>query len=173
MSPLSLHNYRRKRLSLSEASTKEEAVAQNKEYFDGCNSYGDFLLFSISIKECHPNCYKSNSKAFIEEMVELGWMNYNSEELKTIKEKFYKISEQKRQKLQILKDAVKNWVKLSPRTKEAIKKDKNAMRMNIFWKKIEKESSLRSKIIFSLNNQYHSENNKYSREEFRTIMKLK
>lgn len=106
-------------------------------------------------------------------MVELGWMNYNSEELKTIKEKFYKISEQKRQKLQILKDAVKNWVKLSPRTKEAIKKDKNAMRMNIFWKKIEKESSLRSKIIFSLNNQYHSENNKYSREEFRTIMKLK
>jgi len=173
MNALSLHNYRRKRLSLSEASTEEEAVAQNKEYFDGCKSYGDFLLFSISIKEGHPNCYKSNSKAFIEEMVKLGWMDYNSEELKTIKENFYKISEQKRQKLQILRDAVKNWVKLSPRTKEAIKKDKNAMRMNIFWKKIEKESSLRSKIIFSLNNQYHAENNKYSREEFRTIMKLK
>ena len=172
MSPLDLHNYRCQLQSMPEAKTIEEAIAQTEKYLKDCKCYADVLLFSISIKDGRSYCFKSNSTVFVDEMVKLGWINCNSEQARKIKENFDKIDQESREKFQIRKASIKKWINFSPRTREALKKDKNTMRIHIVWSKIEQEPSLRSKIISSLNTDYYSEN-KYSREEFRTIMKLK
>jgi len=172
MSPLELHNYRCQLESMPEAKNIDEAIAQTEKYLKNCESYRNVLLFSISMKEGRNDCFQCNSTTFVEEMVKLGWMDFKSQKMREIKENFDKIREERNEKLQIRRNSIKKWVDFSPRTMEALKKDKNAMRMHIIWKKIEKESSLRSKIISSLNNDYYSAP-KYSRQEVRTIMKLK
>jgi hypothetical protein len=172
MSPLDLHNYRCQLLKMPEAKNADEAIAQTEKYFKNCKSYDDILLFSISIREGRPYCFQSNSVSFVKEMVKLGWIDRNSEEAQKIRENFNKIEEESREKLQNRRTSIKKWIDFSPRTREALKKDKNTMKIHTLWKKIEQESSLRSKIISSLNTDYYSAN-KYSRQEIRTIMKLK
>jgi hypothetical protein len=172
MSPLDLHNYRCQLLKMPEAKNADEAIAQTEKYFKNCKSYDDILLFSISIREGRPYCFQSNSILFIKEMVKLGWIDRNSEEAQKIRENFNKIEEESKEKLQIRRTSIKKWIDFSPRTREALKKDKNTMKLHTLWKRIEQESSLRSKIISSLNTDYYSAN-KYSRQEIRTIMKLK
>ena len=172
MSPLDLHNYRCQLRSMPEAKNIDEAIAQTEKYLETCQSYDDVLLFSISIKEGRNYCFQSNSTTFVEEMVKLGWVDHKSERMRKIKENFNKIVEQDREKIQIRRTSIKKWIDFSSRTREALNKDKNTLRVFNFWKKIESEDSLRSKIITSLNINYYS-TLKYSRQEFRTIMKLK
>lgn len=172
MSPLDLHNYRCQLQSMPHAKNIDEAVAQTEKYLKNCKSYDDALLFSISIREGRNYCFQSNSTAFVEEMVKLGWLDYKSEQMQKIRKNFNEIEEQNREKIQIRKTSVKKWIDFAPRTRKALNKDKNTLRVFNFWKKIESENSLRSKIISSLNTDYYSAS-KYSRQEFRTIMKLK
>ena len=171
MSPLGLHNYICQLKSMPEAKNADEASAQIEKYLKDCQSYDEVSLFLISIKEGRNWCFKSNSTTFVKEMVKLGWINYKSERAQKIKENFNKIHEELNEKRKIRSASIKKWINFCPRTTEALKKHKNTIRIHTIWKKIEQEASLRSKIISCLDNNYCSL--KYSRQEFRTIMKLK
>ena len=84
-----------------------------------------------------------------------------------------KIKEDKYQKNCVINSAKKSWLVFSEKTEQRIKEYKNAKRLQDLWDKIDKEDSTRSKIIKSFNCGSYYSSPKYSRTEFRTILKLK
>ena len=172
MTPLELHNHARKTLQLPLADTEEEAIEQNEKYFsdiERCN----LESFSIGIKSCSSRIYKCNSTVFIDEMTKLGWLHNVSEKFNNIRKK---IEEAKQERYKInctINNCQKNWLVFSEKTKEGIKKYKNALRIQNMWEKINKEDSFRSKIIKSLDHGSYYSSPKYSREEFRKIMNMR
>jgi transcriptional/translational regulatory protein YebC/TACO1 len=105
-------------------------------------------------------------------MIKLGWIDHSSERAQEIVRHFSKIEQLSREIDKVRTQSTKTWLNLNPRTKLALKKHKNALKMCNLWTKIEKEDSLRSKIISSLNSDYYARG-RYSRQDFRAIMLLK
>ena len=105
-------------------------------------------------------------------MEKLGCNNAKSLKSKQLKESFDKIESEERAKEFARNSCMKRWVNFNSRTHDAIKKDKNAKKLNCFWEKLQQENSIRSKLVTSLGN-YHYNIEKYSREDLRKILKMK
>lgn len=172
MTALEFHNYIRSYYDLPNANNEEEAVVQNKELIENAKRFSEVLKFSICIKEGRNQCHQSNSHIFVKEMEKLGWNNAKSLKSKQIKESFDKIESEERQKEHFRNVCNKRWVIFNQRTYEAIKKDKNAQRLNCFWDKLKEEGSTRSKLVNALNN-YHYNVEKFSRQDLRNLLKMK
>lgn len=174
MTALQLHNYRRELQQLPEADNEEEALAQTQEYLKNSSSIDHSSMFFIRIKagRCVWPSFQCGSSALIDEMKKLGWVDYDSQQAKKIKDHFAEIDQQSREKDRIRRQCKKAWLNFPSRTKEALTKDKNALKICNVWAKIEKEDSLRSKIISSLDKDHYARG-RYSRQELRAIMLLK
>ncbi len=172
MTALEFHNYTRSYHSLPNANNEEEALVQNKELIENAKHFSEILKFSICIKEGRNQCHQSNSHVFVKDMEKLGWNNAKSLKSKQLKESFDKIESEERQKEHFRNVCNKRWVIFNQRTYEAIKKDKNAQRLNCFWDKLKEESSTRSKLVNALNN-YHYNVEKFSRQDLRNLLKMK
>ena len=172
MTALEFHNYTRSYHSLPNANNEEEALVQNKELIENAKHFSEVLKFSICIKEGRNQCHQSNSHVFVKDMEKLGWNNAKSLKSKQLKESFDKIESEKRAKEFVRSSCMKRWVNFNSRTHDAIKKDKNAKKLNCFWEKLQQENSIRSKLVTSLGN-YHYNIEKYSREDLRKILKMK
>jgi hypothetical protein len=172
LNPLDLHNHARAHRSLPLASDENEAREQNEEYFSDLEKC-DIESFTISLKNGSHRCYRCNSTSLIKEMKELGWLDFTSAECKELRSKLQKLKEEKYQKNCVINGAKKSWLVFSEKTEKRIKEYKNAKRLQDLWDKIDKEDSTRSKIIKSFNSGSYYSSPKYSRAEFRTIMKLK
>ena len=145
---------------------------QNEEYFSNLENC-DIESFTISLKSGSYRCYRCNSTSFIKEMKELGWLDFTSAECKELRDKLRKLKEEKYEKNCVINSAKKPWLIFSEKTEKRIKEYKNAKRLQDLWDKINKEDSTRAKIIKSFNTGSYYSSPKYSRAEFRTIMKLK
>jgi hypothetical protein len=174
MKPLEIHNLRRELQKLPKAESVEEAVAQSKDHFKNCTSIDDASMMFIRIKRGKflMNCLQCNSPTLIKEMMKLGWVEYDSEQCQKIIAHFSKIEKEAHEKEKVHTQSRKSWLKFHSRTDSALKKHKNALKMCNLWTKIEKENSLRSKIISSLNSDYYARD-KYSRQDVRAILLLK
>jgi hypothetical protein len=172
MTALEFHNYIRSYHNLSNANNEEEALTQNKELIENAKHFSEVLKFSICIKEGRNQCHQSNSHVFVKDMEKLGWNNAKSLKSKQLKESFDKIESEERAKEFARNSCMKRWVNFNSRTHDAIKKDKNAEKLNCFWEKLQQENSIRSKLVTSLGN-YHYNIEKYSREDLRKILKMK
>jgi hypothetical protein len=174
MTAFQLHNYRRELQQLPKAENKQEACVQVEQYLKNSSSADHSSAFFIRMKAGRPafSCFQCNSSALIDEMKKLGWIDYDSQQAQNIKDHFAKIDQQSREKDRIRRESMKAWLNFSSRTKEALKKHKNALKIANLWTKIETEDSLRAKIIRSLNTDYYARG-QYSRQELRTIMLLK
>ena len=172
MTPLDFHNYIRSYHNLPTATNEEEATTQNAEFIKNAKNFSEILKFSISLKEGRNYCHQSNSYVFVQEMEKLGWNNAKSQKSRELKEFFDKIEAEQREKEYARNVCNKRWVIFNQRTYEAIKKDKNAQRLNCFWDKLKQEKSTRSKLIDSLGN-YHYNIEKFSRQDLRNILKIK
>jgi hypothetical protein len=172
MTALEFHNYIRSYHNLSNANNEEEALTQNKELIENAKHFSEVLKFSICIKEGRNQCHQSNSHVFVKDMEKLGWNNAKSLKSKQLKESFDKIESEERAKEFARNSCMKRWVNFNSRTHDAIKKDKNAKKLNCFWEKLQQENSIRSKLVTSLGN-YHYNIEKYSREDLRKILKMK
>ena len=172
MTPFEFHNFIRLSLKLSTAENAEEAVKQNEEFMKNAKTFSEISHFSICIKEGRNSCHQSNSYVFVQEMEKLGWNNAKSQKSRELKEHFNKIETEQREKDYARNVCNKRWVIFNQRTYEAIKKDKNAQRLNCFWDKLKEEKSTRSKLIDSLGN-YHYNIEKFSRQDLRNILKMK
>lgn len=172
MTALEFHNYIRSYHNLSNANNEEEALTQNKELIENAKRFSEVLKFSICIKEGRNQCHQSNSHVFVKDMEKLGWNNAKSLKSKQLKESFDKIESEERAKEFARNSCMKRWVNFNSRTHDAIKKDKNAKKLNCFWEKLQQENSIRSKLVTSLGN-YHYNIEKYSREDLRKILKMK
>lgn len=172
MTALEFHNYIRSYHNLSNANNEEEALTQNKELIENAKRFSEVLKFSICIKEGRNQCHQSNSHVFVKDMEKLGWNNAKSLKSKQLKESFDKIESEERAKEFARNSCMKRWVNFNSRTHDAIKKDKNAEKLNCFWEKLQQENSIRSKLVTSLGN-YHYNIEKYSREDLRKILKMK
>jgi hypothetical protein len=172
MTSFELHNHARAHRGLPLASDENEAREQNEEYFSDLEKC-DIESFTISLKSGSHRCYRCNSTSLIKEMKELGWLDFTSAECKELRSKLQKLKEEKYQKNCVINGAKKSWLVFSEKTERRIKEYKNAKRLQDLWDKIDKEDSTRSKIIKSFNSGSYYSCPKYSRVEFRTIMKLK
>jgi hypothetical protein len=172
MTSFELHNHARAHRGLPLASDENEAREQNEEYFSDLEKC-DIESFTISLKSGSHRCYRCNSTSLIKEMKELGWLDFTSAECKELRSKLQKLKEEKYQKNCVINGAKKSWLIFSEKTEKRIKEYKNAKRLQDLWDKIDKEDSTRSKIIKSFNSGSYYSCPKYSRVEFRTIMKLK
>ena len=172
MTALEFHNYIRSYHNLPNANNEEEALVQNKELIENAKHFSEVLKFSICIKEGRNQCHQSNSHIFVKDMEKLGWNNAKSLKSKQLKESFDKIESEERAKEFARNSCMKRWVNFNSRTHDAIKKDKNAKKLNCFWEKLQQENSIRSKLVTSLGN-YHYNIEKYSREDLRKILKMK
>ena len=172
MTALEFHNFVRLDLNLPTAENAEEAVNQNKEFMKNTKSFSEVLKFSICIKEGRNDCHQSNSYVFVQEMEKLGWNNAKSQKSRELKEFFDKIEAEQREKDYARNVCNKRWVIFNQRTYEAIKKDKNAQRLNCFWDKLKQENSTRCKLVNALNN-YHYNVEKFSRQDLRNVLKMK
>jgi hypothetical protein len=174
MKPLELHNLRRELQGLPKAESSAEAVAQAEEHLKNCTSLEQSSMMFIRIKRgrSYIPCFQCNSISLIKEMVKLGWVECDSEAAQKIIAHFSNLDKQAREIDRVLTQSQKTWIKFHPRTKIALKKHKNALKMCNLWTKIEKENSLRSKIISSLNSDYYARD-KYSRQDVRAILLLK
>lgn len=172
MTALEFHNYIRSYHNLPNANNEEEALVQNKELIENAKHFSEVLKFSICIKEGRNQCHQSNSHVFVKDMEKLGWNNAKSLKSKQLKESFDKIESEERAKEFARNSCMKRWVNFNSRTHDAIKKDKNAKKLNCFWEKLQQENSIRSKLVTSLGN-YHYNIEKYSREDLRKILKMK
>ena len=172
MTALEFHNYIRSYHNLPNANNEEEALVQNKELIENAKHFSEVLKFSICIKEGRNQCHQSNSHVFVKDMEKLGWNNTKSLKSKELKESFDKIESEERAKEFARNSCMKRWVNFNSRTHDAIKKDKNAKKLNCFWEKLQQENSIRSKLVTSLGN-YHYNIEKYSREDLRKILKMK
>jgi hypothetical protein len=172
MTALEFHNYIRSYHNLPNANNEEEALVQNKELIENAKRFSEVLKFSICIKEGRNQCHQSNSHIFVKDMEKLGWNNAKSLKSKQLKESFDKIESEERVKEFARNSCMKRWVNFNSRTHDAIKKDKNAKKLNCFWEKLQQENSIRSKLVTSLGN-YHYNIEKYSREDLRKILKMK
>ena len=172
MTALEFHNYIRSYHNLPNANNEEEALVQNKELIENAKHFSEVLKFSICIKEGRNQCHQSNSHVFVKDMEKLGWNNTKSLKSKQLKESFDKIELEERAKEFARNSCMKRWVNFNSRTHDAIKKDKNAKKLNCFWEKLQQENSIRSKLVTSLGNYYYNIE-KYSREDLRKILKMK
>jgi hypothetical protein len=172
MTALDLHNHTRSYYNLSTASNEEEAFAQTSDFIKNAKHFSEVLKFSISIKEGRNNCHQTNSHIFVKEMEKLGWLDSRSKKATESKENFAKIEEERRKKEYTRDSCIKRWATFNLRTHEAIKKDKNAEKINCFWEKLDQENSTRSKLVNSLGN-YHYNIQKFSRQDLRNILKMK
>ena len=172
LNPLELHNHARAYRGLPLANDENEAREQNEEYFSDLEKC-DIESFTISLKSGSYRCYRCNSTSFIKEMKELGWLDFTSAECKELRDKLRKLKEEKYEKNCVINSAKKPWLIFSEKTEKRIKEYKNAKRLQDLWDKINKEDSTRAKIIKSFNTGSYYSCPKYSRAEFRTIMKLK
>lgn len=176
-SPLELHNYVRNNLKMPIAADEKEAQAQNKAFFKSAKNKDEIRHFVIADKRStakHRNIgYYSNSYKFVVNMLNLGWLEFNSTEHKQILMEIIKIEQEKAEKSNAAANCKRRWLELSPRTRHLIeKKHDNAVRVIKFWHAIRKENTLRSKMIASLDNAgYNSP--VYTRQQFRQILKLK
>lgn len=171
LNALELHNHARASGGLPLASDENEAREQNEEYFSDLEKC-DIRSFSIALKNGSHRCYRCNSTSLIKEMKELGWLQFDSPERRELQNKIDKIKEEKYKQNCTINNAKKSWLIFSEKTEQRIKNYKNAKRLQNLWNKINQEESTRSKIIKSFDSGYYS-SPKYSRSEFRTIMKLK
>ena len=172
LNPLELHNHARAYRGLSLASDENEAREQNEEYFSDLEKC-DIGSFSIALKNGSHRCYRCNSTSLIKEMKELGWFQFDSPERRELQNKVDKIKQEKYEQNCTINYAKKSWLIFSEKTEQRIKNYKNAKRLQNLWDKINKEESTRSKIIKSFDTGSYYSSPKYSRAEFRTIMKLK
>jgi hypothetical protein len=106
-------------------------------------------------------------------MTQLGWFDASSEKFKNIRQKIYDAIQERHKRNSTINNCQKNWLVFSEKTKEGIKKYKNALRIQNIWEKINQEDSFRSKIIKSLDAGSYYSSPKYSRGEFRKIMNMK
>jgi hypothetical protein len=171
MTALEFHNYIRSYHNLPNANNEEEALVQNKELIENAKHFSEVLKFSICIKEGRNQCHQSNSHVFVKDMEKLGWNNTKSLKSKQLKESFYKIESEERAKEFARNSCMKRWVNFNSRTHDAIKKDKNAKKLNCFWEKLQQENSTRSKLVNALGNYHYNE--KLSRQDLRNVLKMK
>jgi hypothetical protein len=178
--PLDLHNYARRLNKLPEAADEQEAIEQNKEFFaqDLCDK--DLLNhFTICLKNNYPHdkrkLYVSNSAAFHQEMIKIGWLGFNSKQYQDLSAEIAK-KEQEIDRFQSLTTkAKKSWVELSEKTTVLINKNvRNAERVSSLFDKIIQEDSLRSKVLRSFDRSYYfTRTDKLSRADLRNILKMK
>ncbi len=117
--------------------------------------------------------YFSSSEKFVEQMRELGWLEYGTQkyiEIVTALEEAERLETEKRN---AVSNATKRWLKFSDKTGRLIKKPSNALRVVKLWQGLHKENSIRSKIFKSIENGGYGASVTYTREDFRKIMKLK
>jgi len=168
---LELHNHMRDVASLPKASNEQEALEQNNEavkFAKNINDLNKIVIYRGSSNR-HTSYY-SNSAIFVSVMESVGFLAYGSKQYCELREKFQVIEAKEDAKKSTKNQALRPFLLFSQKTIDLINKNhKNAQRVADFWHEIKEGNSLRSKIIRTSDTYY----GKLTREEFRTIMKLK
>lgn len=177
-SPLELHNRMASQLSLETASNEKEAKIQTTKYISDLQDTKQLLNFVIAnrnifSKDERKIGFYCNSQKFVDAMAQLGWLSFRSAEYNDIYKKLLEKEKAKREFEIAVIDCNRRWLDFNTRTQKLIQKNtKNALRIQKFWQEVRKENSLRSNIIMSFDNAGYS-CAKYSRNQFRSIMKIK
>jgi len=178
-SPLELHNYWRKATNMPEASTTKEASKQIKDYLDNASSARDLQRYVIAnrnntSKNTSTITFYTSSEKFLQEMCkELGWLEYGSDEYRTLRDSLIKKDKEKEEINNAIANSRRRWLDMNSRTRRLIEKNpKNALRIVKFWQNVRQESSFRAKIIKTLEHAGYV-CPVYTRSEFRRILKMK
>lgn len=178
-SPLELHNYWRKLTNMPEAKTAQEASKQIKDYLSSASSVRDLQRYVIAnrnhtSKNTNTITFYTSSEKFLQEMCkELGWVEYGSNEYKTLREGLLKKDKEKEEISSAISNSRRRWLDMNSRTRRLIEKNpKNALRIVKFWQNVRQESSFRAKMIKTLESAGYS-CPVYTRSEFRSILKMK
>jgi len=117
--------------------------------------------------------YYTHSKALVDSMKKLGWLEYSSPEYRAIAEKIIAVDREKSKAANNIRLAKKSWVQYGKRTENNItNNNKFAEKVNVFWRNVLTENSTRGKVLLMIDNSYLNRNI-LSRNEIRQILKLK
>jgi hypothetical protein len=176
-SALEFHNHVFKSMGLPEAQNETQAKHQIESILLKAKKKKDIVPFVVADRSCPKNdrviTYYTGSAVMMNELVNLGWLDYGSAKYRQHYDALAKLEEVEFEKQNAIASCKRRWLEFSRRTKQLIDSNPEyALRIVRFWHTINQENSFRSKVIKSFNSSGYS-GPVYSRAEFRAVMKLK
>jgi hypothetical protein len=114
--------------------------------------------------------WSAQSEKMFDAIVALGFVRDGGPEDHAIRDRLDKERREKDRKQNLVRNASKSWIAISPRLQTAYLKEKNAERVTKFWSAVMNEQSLRGKILSAYQDSYAK--SKLERHELRRILKL-
>ena len=181
LSSLEFHNFLRKRNSLSEAKTMEEAKKQNDEFAKNCDNaktLGEFVLSSEKGGRVYnrTNSFFIGSKVLLKELKEIGIMQPSNDNAIYVRTEKIKESNTRKNETASYVERYCNMPFINTRTKNLIKKNNEKVwKLVELFKALKEENSLRAKIVkeFHTDQYYFRDCHKMPRADWRRILKLK
>lgn len=175
VNPLELHNMVRSRLGLEEANDLEEAAIQMDEMVFTEFSEIELFSFSSDISK-YTHIWTIRSQKMRKQMQDIGWFENGSVEYLAAREPMEKVLREKQNAAKMLETAV-DFHPVCQKWKSKVRARLNKFprhvgKMASMVEQIKAENSLRAKIIASWSSSYYNQN-KFSRHDLRTILKLK
>lgn len=174
---LDFHNYAIQRFDLPKVESIDEAKKQMPELIKKVD-LGELRYLTLanrnSGKRDRDVYYYANSDKILDQLEKIGWLRYNSAAYKSAVTEKTERAEKKYELQSKLSTCKLNFALLNPATLDRLEKD--VRHLDKFYKiinGISTEKTLRGKLWRRLAGSYYSHENKLSRQELRSLLRMK